>query len=39
MLHNLANYLPKIIVAILVLIFGTLLARFINAWCLPGCMA
>lgn len=30
MLHNLANYLPKIIVAILVLIFGTLLARFIN---------
>ncbi len=30
MLHQLANYLPKIIVAILVLIFGTLLARFIN---------
>lgn len=30
MLHHLANYLPKIIIAILVLIFGTLLARFIN---------
>lgn len=30
MLHQLANYLPKIIVAILVLIFGTLLARFVN---------
>jgi hypothetical protein len=30
MLNHLANYLPKIIVAILVLIFGTLLARFIN---------
>lgn len=30
MLHSLANYLPKIIIAILVLIFGTLLARFIN---------
>lgn len=30
MLNQLANYLPKIIVAILVLIFGTLLARFIN---------
>ncbi len=30
MLHQLANYLPKIIVAILVMIFGTLLARFIN---------
>lgn len=30
MLNNLANYLPKIIVAILVLIFGTLLARFVN---------
>jgi len=30
MLHNLANYLPKIIIAIVVVIFGTLLARFIN---------
>lgn len=30
MLNHLANYLPKIIVAILVMIFGTLLARFIN---------
>lgn len=30
MLHQLANYLPKIIVAILVMIFGTLLARFVN---------
>ena len=30
MLNQLANYLPKIIVAILVLIFGTLLARFVN---------
>ncbi|HEU4709747.1 MAG TPA: hypothetical protein VFS17_10575, partial [Methylophilaceae bacterium] len=30
MLHHLANYLPKIIIAILILIFGTLLARFIN---------
>lgn len=30
MLNQLANYLPKIIVAILILIFGTLLARFIN---------
>ena len=30
MLSHLANYLPKIIIAILVLIFGTLLARFIN---------
>jgi hypothetical protein len=30
MLNHLANYLPKIIVAIFVLIFGTLLARFIN---------
>ena len=30
MLHHLANYLPRIIVAILVLIFGTLLARFVN---------
>lgn len=30
MLNQLANYLPKIIVAILVMIFGTLLARFVN---------
>ncbi|ROH88078.1 hypothetical protein ED236_00930 [Pseudomethylobacillus aquaticus] len=30
MLNNLANYLPKIILAIIVLIFGTLFARFIN---------
>ena len=30
MLHQLANYLPKIIIAILVMIFGTLLARFVN---------
>ncbi|HWU35534.1 MAG TPA: hypothetical protein VN023_09900 [Methylovorus sp.] len=30
MLHQLANYLPKIIIAILVLLFGTLLARFVN---------
>lgn len=30
MLNQLANYLPKIIVAIIVLIFGTLLSRFIN---------
>ncbi len=30
MLHQLAAYLPKIIIAILVMIFGTLLARFIN---------
>ena len=30
MLHKLAAYLPKIIIAILVMIFGTLLARFIN---------
>lgn len=30
MLNTLANYLPKIIVAILILIFGTLLARFVN---------
>jgi len=30
MLNQLANYLPKIIVAILILIFGTLLARFVN---------
>jgi hypothetical protein len=30
MLNQLANYLPKIIVAIVVLIFGTLLSRFVN---------
>lgn len=30
LLQQLAGYLPKIIVAILVVIFGTLLARFIN---------
>lgn len=30
MLHSVANYLPRIIGAIFVLIFGTLLARFIN---------
>ncbi|HEY8355704.1 MAG TPA: hypothetical protein VIK69_11910 [Methylophilaceae bacterium] len=30
MLNALANYLPRIIVAILILIFGTLLARFVN---------
>jgi len=30
MLNHLANYLPKIIIAILVFIFGTLLARFVN---------
>ncbi len=30
MLHQLANYLPKVIIAILVILFGTLLARFIN---------
>jgi len=30
LLGQLANYLPHIIVAILVLIFGTLLARFVN---------
>lgn len=30
MLNQLANYLPKIIIAILVLIFGTLVARFVN---------
>jgi hypothetical protein len=30
MLNHLANYLPKIIIAIVVLIFGSLLARFIN---------
>lgn len=30
MLHHLVNYLPKIIIAILVMIFGTLLARFVN---------
>jgi hypothetical protein len=30
LLHQLASYLPRIIVAILVVIFGTLLARFVN---------
>jgi hypothetical protein len=30
MLNALANYLPRIIVAILIMIFGTLLARFVN---------
>lgn len=30
LLHDLAGYLPRIILAILVMIFGTLLARFIN---------
>ena len=30
LLHQLAGYLPRIIVAILVVIFGTLLARFVN---------
>lgn len=30
LLHDLAAYLPRIILAILVMIFGTLLARFIN---------
>lgn len=30
MLNSLANFMPKIIVAILILIFGTLLARFVN---------
>lgn len=30
MLHKLAAYLPKIIIAIFVVIFGTLLARFFN---------
>lgn len=30
LLQQLASYLPRIIVAILVLIFGTLLARFVN---------
>ncbi len=30
MLHQLANYLPKIIIAIIVMIFGSLLARFVN---------
>lgn len=29
-LHQLASYLPRIIVAIVVVIFGTLLARFVN---------
>lgn len=30
LLHELASYLPRIILAILVMIFGTLLARFVN---------
>lgn len=30
LLHELAGYLPRIILAILVMIFGTLLARFVN---------
>ncbi|MBC7786691.1 MAG: hypothetical protein H7Z18_04375 [Methylophilaceae bacterium] len=30
LLHQLANYLPHIILAILVMVFGTLLARFVN---------
>jgi hypothetical protein len=30
MLHQLANYLPKIIIAIIIMLFGTLLARFVN---------
>ncbi len=30
MLHQLANYLPRIILAIVILIFGTILSRFIN---------
>lgn len=30
MLNSLANYLPRIIIAIFILIFGTLLARFVN---------
>jgi mechanosensitive ion channel-like protein len=30
MLHQLANYLPKIIIAIIIMLCGTLLARFIN---------
>jgi hypothetical protein len=30
LLHDLASYLPRIILAILVMIFGTLLARFVN---------
>jgi hypothetical protein len=30
LLHDLASYLPHIILAILVMIFGTLLARFVN---------
>jgi Mechanosensitive ion channel, conserved TM helix len=30
LLHDLASYLPRIILAILVMIFGTLLARFLN---------
>ncbi len=30
LLHQLANYLPHIILAIMVMVFGTLLARFVN---------
>jgi hypothetical protein len=30
MLHGLANFLPRIILAIVILIFGTILSRFIN---------
>lgn len=30
MLHQLANFLPRIILAIVILIFGTILSRFIN---------
>lgn len=30
MLHQLANFLPRIILAIIILIFGTILSRFIN---------
>ncbi len=30
LLHQLANYLPHIILAVIVMVFGTLLARFVN---------
>ena len=30
LLHQIANYLPHIILAVLVMVFGTLLARFVN---------
>lgn len=30
LLHQLANYLPHIILAVMVMVFGTLLARFVN---------